>query len=67
MKIWKIVAEVRITATRTYYADAESEDEARRLPFEEPEFTLPDDPVQVMETIEGELELLKIQSIEQIS
>ncbi len=49
------------------FVEAQSEEEARRLPFEHSEIELPDDPVQVIETIEDDVKLISIKLVEQIS
>lgn len=67
MNQFKVIATVQILATRTFYVDAESEEDAKRLPFDTNEDVFSENPVTVAETFEDEVTLISIKAIEHIS
>jgi len=67
MKHFRVEAVVRILATRTYFVEATSAEDAKRLPFDEGEISFIDFPVETVSTEEEEVNLVEIKSVEQIS
>jgi len=67
MPQYKVVAIIHILATRTYYVNAETEDIAKRLPFDLLRDEFEEDPVSVSETVEQAVDLVSIKAVQQIS